>query len=103
MAVGEGWTSTYHNGVRHFFLDLARRVAFRGWRQETLVVPFLVLDAKAHNVALVEEQLCVIVAPDVDLFILFAVRIRRKRMEFVGEGDGRYSRRSHLVKIWRGG
>jgi hypothetical protein len=74
VAVGEGRTSAYHNGVRHFFLNLARRVAFRGRRQEALVVPFFVLDAKAHNVALVKIQLCVIVAPDVDLFVLFTVQ-----------------------------
>ena len=37
-------------------------------------MPFLVLDAKAHDVTLVEVELCVVVAPDVDLFILFAER-----------------------------
>jgi hypothetical protein len=37
-------------------------------------VPFLVLDAEAHDVTLVEVELCVVVAPDVDLFVLFAVR-----------------------------
>lgn len=37
-------------------------------------MPFLALDAEAHNVALVEVELCVIVAPDVDLLVLFAVR-----------------------------
>ena len=37
-------------------------------------MPFLALDAEAHDVALVKVELCVVVAPDVDLFILFAVR-----------------------------
>jgi hypothetical protein len=37
-------------------------------------VPFLALDAETHNVTLVEVELCVIVAPDVDLFVLFAVQ-----------------------------
>jgi hypothetical protein len=37
-------------------------------------VPFLVLDAEAHDVTLVEVELCVVVAPDVDLFVLFAAR-----------------------------
>lgn len=36
-------------------------------------MPFLALDAEAHNVAFVEVELCVIVPPDVDLFVLFAV------------------------------
>lgn len=36
-------------------------------------MPFLVLDAEAHGVTLVEVELCVVVAPDVDLFVLFAV------------------------------
>jgi hypothetical protein len=35
-------------------------------------VPFLALDPEAHNVAFVEVELCVIVPPDVDLFVLFA-------------------------------
>ena len=36
-------------------------------------MPFLVLDAEAHDVTLVEVELRVVVAPDVDLFVLFAV------------------------------
>lgn len=35
-------------------------------------MPFLTLDPEAHNVAFVEVELCVIVPPDVDLFVLFA-------------------------------
>jgi hypothetical protein len=34
-------------------------------------MPFLALDAEAHNVAFVEVELCVVVAPDVDLFVFF--------------------------------
>ena len=37
-------------------------------------MPFLALNTETHSVALVEVELCVIVAPDVDLFVLFAVR-----------------------------
>ena len=37
-------------------------------------MPFLALDAETHSVTLVKVELCVIVAPDVDLFVLFAVR-----------------------------
>lgn len=37
-------------------------------------MPFLALDAETHNVALVEVELCIIIAPDVNLFVLFAVR-----------------------------
>lgn len=36
-------------------------------------MPFLALDAEAHNVAFVEVELCVVIPPDVDLFALFTV------------------------------
>ena len=36
-------------------------------------MPLLALDAEAHDVALVEVEVCVVVAPDVDLFVVFAV------------------------------
>ena len=80
-------------------------------------MPFLALDAEAHNVTFVEVELCVIVAPDVDLFVLFAVRksvgvgvehlvsLRRKvlgRMAAVGRLQrGREKRGDEQVRIWK--
>ena len=65
---------THHNRIRHLALNLGRRVALGRRRQQALVVPLLALDAEAHDVALVEVEVCVVVAPDVDLFVVFAVR-----------------------------
>lgn len=79
-------------------------------------MPFLALDAEAHNVALVEVELCVIVVPDVDLLVLFAVRksvgagwnIGFTETESAGE-DGccrkaatrREKRGDEQVRIWK--
>jgi hypothetical protein len=38
-------------------------------------VPVFALDPEAYDVALVEVELCVVVAPDVDLFVFFAVQV----------------------------
>jgi hypothetical protein len=45
-------------------------------------VPFLALDAETYNVALVEVELCLIVAPDVDLLVLFAVQKLVRGLEY---------------------
>ena len=72
-------------------------------------MPFLALDAESHNVTLVKVELCIIVAPDVDLFVLFAVRKSVggdgasvfAETESAGLQQGREKRGNKQVRIWK--
>ena len=79
-------------------------------------MPFLALDTETYNVTLVEVELCVIVAPDVDLLILFALQKLARGVEYrlllrwkvLGRmaaverlQQGREKRGNEQVRIWK--
>lgn len=52
--------NTYHNAVRRLALGSLFRIALSRRRLRRLGVPDLVLDAEAHDLVVVEEQLCAV-------------------------------------------